>query len=769
MEVVVFPYKASMWDSLESVWLAAQDDPQCDAYVVPIPYFDRLPDGSLGQMHDEGDLYPDYVPVVNWRAYDTRARHPDVVFIHYPYDHANHVTSVHPDYYSDRLKGLTDLLAYVPYFVAMEELQEEFCLCPGVFNADKVFVQSEKIRRAYIQALKKYQGAPRGAAEREHLESKYEALGSPKFDKIVNAKEASFQFPDAWKRLLYRPDGSRKRVVLYNTTVTGLLRGNGSVLRKLRYVFDSFAAQDDFLLLWRPHPFNLTAYQTMRPQLLHDYLGIIDDYKSKGFGIYDDSPDLDRAIAVADAYYGDGSSLVALFQCAGKPVILQDSDYAPGPSDPAREPPFRFENLFDGGDCFWFTSAENNALFQMDKSSGAVRYKGSFPNEKVDAWLQYGAIAKCNGRLYFSPRSAEALGEYDIEKKTFRRIPFPPPSVRSQVRYNPACSFNAVASHGAYVFFIGASYPAIVRYDTATQETRYFSDWVAPVDKLINNTEYNYFARMSVTHDSRHIIAACSNANAVVVLDMETGASVVHEVGTRRCQYSSIAYDGENYWLAPILDGPIVKWNMNSGEFWELDAFPKEFDRGIAGWASFFAIRCVERALWLFPCTANMVLKIDPDSHAIAEAKAFADVCRGPVPDLASPTSRFFSVSDADGVIHAFNFRTNRLISYDAARDALSGQAVQPPAEFKKLRIFTDAARYLQRPDSSDVRDCYFYEPQKHTLNELFGSLFSEQCKPMLELCLARQGLLFENIAAHTDGTAGRHIWKSAKDSVLKY
>ena len=32
-----------MWDSLESVWQAADADPDCDAYVVPIPYYDTPP------------------------------------------------------------------------------------------------------------------------------------------------------------------------------------------------------------------------------------------------------------------------------------------------------------------------------------------------------------------------------------------------------------------------------------------------------------------------------------------------------------------------------------------------------------------------------------------------------------------------------------------------------------------------------------------------------------------------------------------------------
>ena len=36
-EIVFLPYKASMWDSLESIWRAAAEDPGWDAYVIPIP------------------------------------------------------------------------------------------------------------------------------------------------------------------------------------------------------------------------------------------------------------------------------------------------------------------------------------------------------------------------------------------------------------------------------------------------------------------------------------------------------------------------------------------------------------------------------------------------------------------------------------------------------------------------------------------------------------------------------------------------------------
>ena len=95
-EIVFLPYKASMWDSLESVWKAAAEDETCDAYVIPIPYYDRNPDGSFREMHYEGDQYPAYVPITDYRVYDFEKRRPDAIYIHNPYDDCNYVTSVHP-------------------------------------------------------------------------------------------------------------------------------------------------------------------------------------------------------------------------------------------------------------------------------------------------------------------------------------------------------------------------------------------------------------------------------------------------------------------------------------------------------------------------------------------------------------------------------------------------------------------------------------------------------------------------------------------------
>ncbi len=114
-EIAFFPYKASMWDSLESFWLEAREREDCEAYVVPIPYYDKNPDGSIRQWHYEGNEYPDYVPITPWEQYDLEIRKPDEAYIHNPYDEFNLVTSVHPNFYLSELKKHVGKLIYTQY------------------------------------------------------------------------------------------------------------------------------------------------------------------------------------------------------------------------------------------------------------------------------------------------------------------------------------------------------------------------------------------------------------------------------------------------------------------------------------------------------------------------------------------------------------------------------------------------------------------------------------------------------------------------------
>ena len=331
-EVVFFPYKASMWDSLEGEYNKAIADKNCVVHVIPIPYFDKTPDGSFGQMHWEIEDYPENISTEDYRGYDVKAHHPSEIYIHNPYDEGNHVTSVHPYYYSKNLKNFTDKLIYIPYFV-MEEIDSSnsdvvknlshLAQVSAVINANEVVVQSENIKKFYVESMV----LAGGESLRDYFEKKIVVRPSSKLDKVINSKMDDFAIPKEWERILLKDDGSRRKVILYNTSVTAFLNDSEKMLRKIKWALSVFRDNaENVALLWRPHPLMEATVKSMRPELWEAYSSIVEQYRREAWGIYDNTPDLDRAIFVSDAYYGDGSSLVTMCKTRGMPIMIQNVD-----------------------------------------------------------------------------------------------------------------------------------------------------------------------------------------------------------------------------------------------------------------------------------------------------------------------------------------------------------------------------------------------------------------------------------------------------------
>lgn len=332
-EVVFLPYKASMWDSLESIWKAAEEDKNTDAYVIPIPYFDKNPDESFREEHYEGGLFPEYVPITKYDEYDFIQRRPDAIFIHNPYDECNIVTSVHPFFYSENLKKFTDKLVYVPYFI-LDEIDPEndikvegikhLVIQPALFHSDKIVVQSENMKKAYVRILLEQTEQP-SEDVRKYWEDKILGIGSPKVDKICRTDKTALIIPEEWRRIIEKSDGKRKRIILYNVGVGALLQYGEQLFIKMERVFKIFEERkEDIVLLWRPHPLMESTLKAMRPQLYERYMELRRRYLEEGWGIYDDTADMERAVILSDAYYGDWSSIVTLYRETGKPIMIQN-------------------------------------------------------------------------------------------------------------------------------------------------------------------------------------------------------------------------------------------------------------------------------------------------------------------------------------------------------------------------------------------------------------------------------------------------------------
>ena len=533
IEAVFLPYKASMWDSLESVWKAANEDPNCDAYVIPIPYYDKNSDGSFREMHYEGDQYPDYVPITKYDEFDFGVHHPDMIFIHNPYDNMNFVTSVHPFFYSDKLKRVTDKLVYIPYYTTAGGMSEGQRMCPAYINADYIVIQSEKHRSFFDARLP---------------QKKFLAFGSPKFDSVIKKCKNPPELPKEWQKKI------RGRVVyFYNTSIGGMLDHAENFLKKMEYVFDTFQGRDDVCLLWRPHPLLEATFDSMKPQFRAYFLKLKERFLKEDLGIYDTSPCIENVIANSDVYIGDaGTSVVSLFGIVGKPIFVLDNSIhmPPKKGDWCGTIVQNLRGDLNNRYCV----TEGDKLYVSKQNNGYYEYFCDLTEYTGGGY--YIRAIEYKGKVYAIPANAQNILRISEDKKV-KKIPLKEKMPQQGV-------FAGFCIEQEYLFIIPNQYPDLIRFNMETEV----------VDYITNISSFYGASGIGASWRSKNNIYILNvQGTRLLILNMSSLAVNVKEVAINRA-ISAGALRGKNddeVWLIPAEGTVVTKWNLSTDEMHDYD------------------------------------------------------------------------------------------------------------------------------------------------------------------------------------------------------
>ena len=550
-EAVFLPYTPSMWDSLESVWEAANADVDCDAYVIPIPYYDRNPDGSFGEMHYEKERYPKHVPVINYETFHFEEHYPDMIFIHNPYDAANLVTSVHPFFYSDNLKKFTDCLVYIPYYATAGGMSEGQNLCPAYLNADYIIIQSEKYRKFFDERIP---------------DSKFLALGSPKFDSVIHKCQNPPEPPIEWKLSNAQLEKIKSRkVYFYNTSIGGMLGNTDIFLKKMRYVFDTFKGREDVCLLWRPHPLLESTFDSMRKAYKPQYDALKKEFIEENIGIYDETPDIENTIALSDVYIGDsGTSVTSLFGVAGKPLFIFNNyiNTLPEPDDWRGE---RINIAFDmwGNDRYQIT--RNNQLWFSEKNDYHYKFYMDL-GSGYSGGNYYIRAVEIGDKIYIIPGNAQHI--LIIQDKKIRKVPF-------SIQIAKGGAFRGYYYNEKYIFLFPYQYPFFIRFNIETEEIQYI-DGIKQFN--VQNVDGEWRCGGICCLYGNEIIFASPEDNNFIFMDMDTlKTKVISSNSTCNLGTCGIVPEGDDLWLLPLNGMTITRWNPKTGIIREYSNVPQNF------------------------------------------------------------------------------------------------------------------------------------------------------------------------------------------------
>lgn len=724
-QMIFLPYKASMWDSLESVWMAADADPDCDAYVIPIPYYDRNPDGSFGVMHYEGRQYPDYVPVMDYQTFDLESQHPDVTFIHNPYDDVNYVTSVPPAFYSDNLKKHSDLLVYIPYYSTAGGMSEAQAQCPAYNNADYIIIQAEKYREFFDPSLPK---------------EKLVALGSPKFDRVIRLCKNPPEPPADWAEKM-----KGRKVYFYNTSLGGMLGYTDAFLKKMRYVFDIFKGREDACLLWRPHPLLESTFESMRKGFKPQFDALKREFIRDEIGIYDDTPDMEQTIALSDVYIGDsGTSVTSLFGVVGKPLFImnnlihslpEEGDWRGERISPALDVWGNDRYQVTANNQLWFS--ENNDYhykFLMDLGSG------------YSAGGYYMRVLDYKDKVYVIPRNARHI--LVLQNKKLRKVELKDSPVQGGGFFR--CWYDE-----NYIFLFPSGYPYLVRFHVKTEKIDYI-DGI----KTFNVREVDGERRIGgVGIYGTELVFASPEDSKFIFMDKDT-------LETRMlssCSQCNLGTQGivtldDELWLIPLNGMTITCWNPGTGYVKEYNNLPKEFKSEM--WPH--KIICNERPfgnmviskegeienIVIAPGWGNMYVTLERDTGIMKEWEPPIKITHLAVNGYFPSGSRgeFFVKTPGKANCQLWYATERRL--YDINIDTKEYKEVEIDYDLNDLREhepgFMEESEWLQYCLNENA-----FNSLKDLLdNNITGNQFDKE----------RQLKAFEKINANTEGTCGENI-----------
>lgn len=707
--IVFLPYKASMWDAFDSVYQAAKSDQRVNVIVMPIPYRSYDKQNDCWHEHYEGECFPSDIKVIDYKNYNLADMEPDYIFIHNPYDQYNYVTRVHEEFFSTRLAEYTEHLVYIPYDVVLgTKIDENFCKMPGVQNAWRVIVQSEAVRQAYIKWTDP---------------EKVLALGSPKIDAVVNHKVNRDELPASWKE---KCDG--KKVFLYNTHLSSIISEGDLFIKRLQKVWKYFHNHQDITLLWRPHPLSLQTAQAMNPGFLKAYLYMVEQFKILDNCIYDDTSDLDRAIALSDAYMGDYSSLVMLFGFTGKPIYLHSwlkKDYI------EYDKVYTLGGVRDGKN-FWIPHMHYNALLKIDANSMKINEYIDIPFEGKNEELLFEKTYLIGRYLLLVPYLADNFVWYDTVHRKFSKVQY-----NSQTGEKLFCSIIT----DKYLFlFAYCTANASIRIDLQTRQFESFDMNYGLLKKYIDVPYDHVWSKGGVWYEGKCWLGL-RQSNGIVSItpggDMEYYSIDAKGEGIR-----DITYDGSNFWIVPMLGAEIICWNEKKGiinRFYcqDIDGNAKEVFTGAL---------CTIDFMWILPSKVNYVLRINKITGEMRKIYISIDTnaieCGGEL---------FSWYQLRENSIYLFPYSYPEIIELDIISLNIKYHPIELEENIRKKEFLLQ----MQKFDMHTLNDC-IYKDTIFSLEEFSNSVMRDT----EDLQLHRKQLM-DKYATNVDGNSGNMIWHS--------
>ena len=317
-EILFIPCRAEWWCTMEPEWKRQYANPLNNVYVMPIPYMIKGYMGDKGEKHDDSHLFPECVSMISINEYDIEKRHPDIIYIQNPYDGWSREFSIPDFFYSDKIRNYTDKLVYIPCFDVCDPEEEGDKIStslktlieqPAVYFADKVILNSEKLKNTYKKTLIGITGKDTA----DYWDEKIIVSDEKKTENEL--KRQIKNYPSSWKGKI-----ENKKILLYHVSVAFLMQNGLNAIEKIRDTIRIICENGDKVVCLFSADENIIDIAS--DELKEKWESMIRDFENNDNVIFDIEGESEKYIEYLAGYYGSPGVLAHMCAEAGVPVMI---------------------------------------------------------------------------------------------------------------------------------------------------------------------------------------------------------------------------------------------------------------------------------------------------------------------------------------------------------------------------------------------------------------------------------------------------------------
>lgn len=252
------------------------------------------------------------------------------------------------------------------------------------------------------------------------------------------------------------------------------------------------------------------------------------------------------------------------------------------------------------------SACEFNGLFRINFKNNRCEYICLFQGEAIDGKRIHCRAKYVNRKIYFFPSSGKFISVYDIEKNAVYEIPIP--TVKQNSFYRPIYKFIDAVVIENHIWIVPSTYPGIIKLDTQTDRVEIIDQWVP---------REGFFFRNGLCIENEKFYVPSGDNNVVLEFDTNQGKGHVHYVGSHNNGCMSMCKFGEEFWLAPRVSGPIIRWNIQNGYITEYNQYPDNF---IPRKIVFLLNYCIDDVIYFIPAYANMAVEMSVTNQEMKES-----------------------------------------------------------------------------------------------------------------------------------------------------